>query len=104
MEYYSYKKNDSCDKCGTKNHDEKHEKHEKHEKREKVEHRCKGCVCDQLRRLGTGTAVDLYLSSGAQFAAAVFYNLDEKSCCAYFAFEDTPLIVSCQDITAINIV
>ena len=104
MEYYYYKKNCSCDKCEKKNHGEKHEKHEKDKKHEKVEDRCSGCVCEQFRRLGIGTAVDLYLSSGAQFAAAVFNNLDEKSCCAYFTFGATPLIVSCKDITAINIV
>jgi len=82
MENYYDKKNCSCDKCEKKKRVEKHEKHEKHEK---VEHRCNGCVCDQLRCLGVGTQVIIIGSAGIPSPLSTFTGFNEKDCCATFS-------------------
>ncbi|MFC9539970.1 hydrolase [Lysinibacillus sp. NPDC056959] len=83
----------SSDSCG------KHEKGSSH--------RCKGCVCDQLRRLQTQTEVDLFLLGGQVIEDVVFITFDPKNCCAFFNDPTTEpgstIIVDCQDIQAIRI-
>lgn len=96
MENYSNKKNCSCDKCAKRNHVEKHEKDE---------HRCNGCVCDQLRCLQSGTLVFI-VGSGVPSPLLTFISFNEKTCCATFTFilEGTTLItavVDCERIDAI---
>jgi len=74
---------------------------------EKEEHRCNGCVCDQLRRLQTATEVDVFLRGGTVLEDVVFISLDRKNCCAIFTDPTTEpgstLIVDCQEIQAIRI-
>ncbi|MFY0517248.1 hydrolase [Lysinibacillus sp. UGB7] len=69
--------------------------------------RCKGCVCNQLRRLQTQTEVDLFLRGGQIIEDVVFINFDPKDCCAFFNDPTTEpgstIIVDCQDIQAIRI-
>ncbi|WP_442598699.1 hydrolase [Neobacillus sp. D3-1R] len=97
-----------------KNYDNSHECEEcmEHEKKEygKKEHenKCKGCICDQLRKLQPGTEVDLFLSNGARIEDVVFVAFNDKNCCAFFTgLENEPpgstLIVDCKRIDAINI-
>lgn len=73
----------------------------------KVVTQCKGCVCDQLRRLQTQTEVDVFLSGGQVLEDVVFINLDQNNCCAFFNDPTTEpgstLIVDCQFIQAIRI-
>ena len=74
---------------------------------DKVVNNCKGCVCNQLRRLSTQTEVDVFLSSGLILEDVLFVNLDQKNCCAFF-FDPTTepgstLIVDCNDIQAIRL-
>ncbi len=68
---------------------------------------CKGCVCDQLRRLQTQTEVDVFLSGGQILEDVVFITLDQNNCCAFFNDTETEpgstLIVDCRDIQAIRI-
>lgn len=70
-------------------------------------HGCKGCVCNQLRRLQTQTEVDLFLLGGQVIEDVVFITFDPKDCCAFFNDPTTEpgstFIVDCQDIQAIRI-
>jgi hypothetical protein len=81
-----------CDKC---------------DKNDKKVNRCKGCVCNQLRKLQTQTEVDVFLSGGQVLEDVVFVSFDRKNCCAFFNDPTTEpgstLIVDCQDIQAIRI-
>ena len=69
--------------------------------------RCNGCACDQLRRLQTGTEVDVFLSGGVVLEDIVFINFNNNNCCAFFTDPTTEpgstLIVDCQRIDAIRI-
>ncbi|SDN64498.1 hypothetical protein SAMN05518871_106222 [Psychrobacillus sp. OK028] len=88
-------KND-CNKCDKPN---------KHH--EKDSNSCKGCICDQLRRLQVQTEVDVFLSGGNVLEDVVFINLDQNNCCAFFNDPTTEpgstLIIDCQFIQAIRI-
>ncbi len=68
---------------------------------------CKGCICNQLRRLQTQTEVDVFLLGGQVLEDIVFINLDQRNCCAFFNDPETEpgstLIVDCQKIQAIRI-
>ncbi|MEY2373554.1 hypothetical protein [Lysinibacillus capsici] len=70
------------------------------------DHKCKGCICHQLRCLSPGTLVDVILAGGGSFAGIFFISLDPKTCCATFLEVDaaaaTPLIIDCQQIIAIR--
>ena len=99
----------------------KHEKHHKHGKNKKHDkhqskscmddrnksNRCNGCACDQLRRLQTGTEVDVFLSGGTVLEDVVFVTFDNNNCCAFFNDNETEpgsvLIVDCQFIQTIRI-
>ena len=85
-----------CDKCDKQN---------KHS--DKTNNNCKGCVCNQLRRLQTQTEVDVFLVGGQVLEDVVFINLDQRNCCAFFNDPETEpgstLIVDCQFIQAIRI-
>lgn len=91
----SNKKRCSCDKC------------EQKRKSEKDANNCKGCICDQLRKLRTQTEVDVFLSGGRVLEDVVFITLNQKNCCAFFSDPTTEpgstLIVDCQSIQAIRI-
>ena len=69
--------------------------------------RCKGCICNQLRRLQTQTEVDLFLLGGQVIEDVVFITFDQNDCCAFFNDPTTEpgstIIVDCQDIQAIRI-
>ncbi|MGC8229894.1 hydrolase [Pseudobacillus badius] len=71
------------------------------------EHKCNGCICNQLRKLQTQTEVDVFLSSGEVLEDVVFINFDRNNCCAFFMDTETEpgstLIVDCQRIDAIRI-
>jgi hypothetical protein len=77
------------------------------DKNDKKVNRCKGCVCNQLRKLQTQTEVDVFLSGGQVLEDVVFVSFDRKNCCAFFNDPTTEpgstLIVDCQDIQAIRI-
>lgn len=68
---------------------------------------CKGCICNQLRRLQTQTEVDVFLLGGQVLEDVVFINLDQSNCCAFFNDPTTEpgstLIIDCQKIQAIRI-
>ena len=80
---------------------------EQHQGPKKVDNNCKGCVCNQLRRLSAQTEVDVFLSSGIVLENVLFINLDQKSCCAFFfdptTTPDSTLIVDCEEIQAIRL-
>ncbi len=86
----------TCEKCEPK------------KQPEKVERKCKGCVCDQLRGLTPLTEVNIHLSGGHSFEGVFFITFLDNSCCVLFTDPttepDSPLIVDCQDIQAIQIV
>ncbi len=69
--------------------------------------RCKGCICNQLRRLPRQTEVDVFLKGGQVLEDVVFIFLDRNNCCAFFTDQETEpgstLIVDCQDIQALRI-
>jgi hypothetical protein len=85
----------TCEKCEPK------------KQPEKVENNCKGCICDQLRKLPTQTEVDVFLSGGQVLEDVVFITINQKNCCAFFNDPTTEpgstLIVDCQQIQAIRI-
>ncbi|PFA69780.1 hydrolase [Bacillus sp. AFS015802] len=68
---------------------------------------CKGCVCNELRKLQTQTEVDVFLSGGQILEDVVFISLNPKNCCAFFVDNETEpgstLIVDCEKIQAIRI-
>ncbi|WP_313798586.1 hydrolase [Cytobacillus sp.] len=78
-------------------------------KKEENEHhnRCKGCICDTLRKLQPQTEVDVFLDSGQVLEDVQFINLNNRTCCAFFVDLETEpgstLIVDCQKISAIRI-
>ncbi|WP_203246722.1 hypothetical protein [Sporosarcina beigongshangi] len=88
-------KND-CEKCDKRNGNS-----------DKNRNNCKGCVCNQLRRLQRRTEVDVFLAGGQVLEDVVFIRLDQRNCCAFFNDPETEpgstLIVDCQDIQAIRI-
>ncbi|MGX1432486.1 hypothetical protein ACUXCC_002621 [Cytobacillus horneckiae] len=75
--------------------------------RKKHNNNCKGCICDTLRKLQTQTEVDVFLDGGQVLEDVIFINLDNNTCCAFFADQETEpgstLIVDCQKIQAIRI-
>ncbi len=68
---------------------------------------CKGCICDQLRKLARNTEVDVFLSGGQVLEDVIFKRFDRNNCCAFFKDEETEpgstLIVDCQRIDAIRL-
>jgi hypothetical protein len=86
---------EQCHQCEENNHSDKDVNN------------CKGCVCNQLRRLRTLTEVDVFLSGGQVLEDVVFVSFDRRNCCAFFNDPTTEpgstLIVDCQDIQAIRI-
>lgn len=86
---------EQCHDCKKNDHTDKDNKH------------CKGCICNQLRRLRTQTEVDVFLAGGQVLEDVVFISFDQKDCCAFFTDPTTEpgstLIVDCEDIQAIRI-
>ncbi|SFB19482.1 hydrolase, partial [Bacillus sp. UNCCL13] len=83
----------------------RHEECEDCRKKSESKHRCKGCACDQFRKLSTNTEVDLFLSGGTILEDLVFVNFDEKNCCAFFNSEREGgqlIVVDCQFVQAIG--
>jgi hypothetical protein len=66
---------------------------------------CEGCACDVLRRLSPGSLVNIILKGGDEFLEGelTFACFDSKTCCATFIFDGYPLIVDCENITAIQV-
>ncbi|MBI0580505.1 hydrolase [Neobacillus cucumis] len=63
--------------------------------------RCKGCVCRQLRKLQSGTEVDLFLKGGTVIEDTKFVSFNKKTCCAFFCdSEEEPgvIVVDCREI------
>lgn len=79
---------------------------EKENHHEKDTNRCKGCVCNQLKRLQTQTEVDLFLFGGQVIEDVIFITFDQNNCCAFFNDPETEpgstIVVDCQDIQAIR--
>lgn len=112
------RKDDKCrhheDKCCRKDDKKRHEdkccrkddkKWDKDDKRhDKFDDKCKGCVCNLLRKFDPGTTVDIFLTGGVSFLGVTFIALDPRNCCAYFleAAGTAPLVVDCQKIDAIR--
>ncbi|KAA9018055.1 hypothetical protein F4V44_20355 [Niallia endozanthoxylica] len=70
------------------------------------QHRCEGCVCEQLDDLQTGTLVDVFLSGGAVFTGLTFVNFDDRTCCAFFTQTTAPgatLVLDCEKMQGIRI-
>ncbi|MFJ8235458.1 hydrolase [Ureibacillus sp. NPDC094379] len=69
--------------------------------------RCKGCICNQLRRLDRGTEVDVFLSGGKVLEDVIFLRFNRNNCCAIFRDEKKEpgsiLIVDCKKIDALRI-
>ncbi|MCE4044479.1 hypothetical protein [Lysinibacillus fusiformis] len=67
---------------------------------------CRGCICQQLRKLELATRLDIFLSGGISFLGVTFISFDPRNCCAYFleagAAATSPLIVDCNQIVAIR--
>jgi hypothetical protein len=67
---------------------------------------CRGCACDQLRRLQTNTEVDVFLASGIILEDVVFVSFDPNNCCAFFNDPTTEpgsiIVVDCNFIQAIR--
>ncbi|MGJ7910124.1 hydrolase [Neobacillus sp. LXY-1] len=85
----------------------KHECKDCKSKRKRKSIRCRGCACDQLRKLQTLTEVDVFLSGGTVLEDVIFVTFDPNNCCAFFNDNETEpgsvLIVDCQFIQAIRI-
>ncbi|MBT2738877.1 hydrolase [Neobacillus sp. C211] len=79
----------------------------KSKRKRKKSNRCRGCACDQLRKLQTLTEVDVFLSGGTVLEDVIFVSFDPNNCCAFFNDNETEpgsvLIVDCQKIQAIRI-
>lgn len=71
----------------------------------KMSSNCRGCICQQLRKLELATTLDIFLSGGISFIGVTFISFDPRNCCAYFlepGFATSPLIVDCNNIVAIR--
>ncbi|WP_445477779.1 hypothetical protein ACULLL_15195 [Lysinibacillus irui] len=72
----------------------------------KMSSNCRGCICQQLRKLELATTLDIFLSGGISFLGVTFISFDPRNCCAYFlepgAAAASPLIVDCNKIVAIR--
>nr|WP_071396795.1 hypothetical protein [Bacillus tuaregi] len=66
--------------------------------------RCRGCVCNQLRELQTGTSVDVFLCGGTMFAGLTFVNFNDDTCCAYFSENGSILVLDCGKVQALRVV
>jgi len=69
-------------------------------------HRCKGCACEQLAELQTGTTVDVFLPGLATpLTGLTFVNFDEDTCCAFFSQTGVAasLVIDCENILALRI-
>ena len=68
--------------------------------------RCKGCSCRQLKKIQTGTVLDVFLKGGTVLEDVTFVNINKKTCCAYFCDSETEpgsvIVVSCKNIQAIR--
>ncbi|WP_412059435.1 hydrolase [Cytobacillus firmus] len=101
--------NEKRQKCHCKKCMERYMEESNNDKKDH-ETNCKGCVCDQLRKLQTQTEVDVFLSGGQVLEDVVFINFNPKNCCAYFVGTEpetgstlSTLIVDCEKIQAIRI-
>ncbi|WP_433750578.1 hydrolase [Falsibacillus pallidus] len=70
--------------------------------------KCKGCVCDLLKNLHSGTKVDIFLKSSQEIKGLIFIRFNDKNCCASFveqyAEHDGSIIVfDCEVIKGIKI-
>ncbi len=69
--------------------------------------RCRGCACDQLAELQTGTLVDVFLpGSTTPLDGLMFVNFDDDTCCAFFtqttAAGPRTIVIDCEDIVALR--
>ncbi|WP_438824844.1 hydrolase [Bacillus sp. JJ722] len=71
-----------------------------------MESKCKGCVCDTLRSVQTGTELDVFLIGGQILEDVRFVNFNQKTCCAFFNDPTTEpgstLVVDCEKVSAIR--
>ncbi|SDM60022.1 hypothetical protein SAMN04488137_0960 [Fictibacillus solisalsi] len=66
---------------------------------------CDSCICKRLRKLASGTTVDVILS-GLEFANLIFIGGcgDSENCCVEFADGNNPLILDCRKIEGFRVV
>lgn len=65
---------------------------------------CKGCICQQLRKLEAPVTLDIFLSGGISFLGLTFISFDPRNCCAVFLEPGTTstLTIDCNKIDAIR--
>ncbi|MBP1913083.1 hypothetical protein J2Z23_000015 [Lederbergia galactosidilyticus] len=71
------------------------------DKKGKNDRACKGCACNQLKRLSPQTFVNVFTPANYWYCLR-FISFDKKSCCAYFDYYGSSLVVDCQDINALE--
>ncbi|WP_408009813.1 hypothetical protein ACJROX_05805 [Pseudalkalibacillus sp. A8] len=69
---------------------------------------CKGCVCDQFKKLRVGDVIQITLGDDEFFEDQdyIFTCFDHKDCCVTLidASDDNPFIVDCQRIRGIKFI
>ncbi|WP_349409274.1 CGEA protein [Pseudalkalibacillus sp. SCS-8] len=76
---------------------------------EKTEDRCRGCICEQLKKLDPGTQVEITGKSG-NILDGKFIELDKKTCCVKLLASEVVspfepemfVIISCEDIESLG--
>ena len=65
---------------------------------------CRGCICQQLRRLEAPVTLDIFLNGGQSFLGVTFISFDPQNCCAVFLEPGTTgtLTIDCNQIDAIR--
>ncbi|UZJ77350.1 hypothetical protein [Fictibacillus sp. KU28468] len=66
---------------------------------------CKGCACEQIKKLRPGASVQIVLKGGEDFfdGEITFACFDHKTCCATFILDGYPIIIDCRQIVAIQL-
>lgn len=66
---------------------------------------CDSCVCQQLRRLPSGTEVILFLN-GNKIENVTFVSIDSCTCCVHFVDTETGtvFVLNCLNIQALGVV
>ncbi|MDM5337880.1 hypothetical protein QUF84_11685 [Fictibacillus enclensis] len=78
---------------------------QKKKKRQESSNICKGCACNQIRKLTPGALVQIVLKGGEDFfdGEITFACFDHKTCCATFILDGYPIIIDCRQIVAIQL-
>lgn len=73
--------------------------------RPNCKNKCEGCACDVIKKLSPGSLVNIVLKGGDEFfdGPLAFARFDHITCCVTFILDGYPLIVDCENITAIQV-